>query len=94
MDGELEASTSGGDISLRMVTPADVTLSTTGGSIDIVVPRNMGAEVFLQADEVMLNGSVEFSGSRQEDKIDGRINGGGAKIRAQSHHGEVSLRVE
>jgi hypothetical protein len=91
---DLEASTSGGDISVHMSKAFNVDLSTTGGSIDIVAPGHAGAELILDAGEVYMSGSGNFSGTREEDRIEGELNGGGPTIRATANHGEINLHIQ
>ncbi|HUF09201.1 MAG TPA: DUF4097 family beta strand repeat-containing protein [Rhodothermales bacterium] len=93
MDGELDASTSGGDIEVRMLRSASLSLSTTGGSIEILGPSDLAANVDLRASEVVVEGSVKIQGTVKKDKVDGQLNGGGPTISAVSSGGEVLLAL-
>jgi hypothetical protein len=93
MDGALDASTSGGDIEVRLAAAAELTLSTTGGSIDIHGPSNLGADLRLRASEVALEGGARFQGTKKKNVVDGAVNGGGPRISATSSGGEITLEL-
>ena len=54
----------------------------------------MGADVRLDANEILLSGSMQFQGTRKKDRVDGTINGGGKTIRATANHGEITLHIQ
>lgn len=93
MNGSLDAATSGGDIEVRMTAAAELSLSTTGGSIDILAPSNLGASLNLRASQVAMEGGARFQGTKKKDVVDGTINGGGPRISATSSGGDVTLAL-
>jgi len=92
--GDIEARTSGGSIS------ADITkmgqfarLRTSGGNVDIFVPRNVGLNLDLDGSRVRTK-LTNFSGSMEDDEVEGTINGGGATLSARTSGGTVSVSYQ
>jgi len=91
--GKLRADTSGGSIAVAYVGPAvtDVNLDTSGGGINVGV--DPAAKLSLEADTS--GGSVKVEGlsfeasSREHSHADGPINGGGARLRADTSGGSI-----
>ncbi len=92
VEGQVTAETSGGDIEVRLVGEnRGIRMETSGGSITLYLPD--GAKGDLDASTsgggVKLRLGQQFSGSIQEDEVHGRINGGGALIKAETSGGDI-----
>ena len=77
----LETSTSGGSINVAIVKLGDyVRVSNSGGSIDLQLPKGQGLDLHLEGDKVKTSSLTNFSGSVEDDKVDGKMNGGGTSV--------------
>ena len=93
--GKVRAETSGGNISVN-VTEANkgVYAETSGGNIDIVMPKNISANIDAETSggEVTCDFPVTMQGKLDESRVRGTINGGGNQIHAHTSGGNVRLR--
>jgi DUF4097 and DUF4098 domain-containing protein YvlB len=88
----LETSTSGGDIEVAMATLGKyVRINNSGGDIDLQVPKNLGLDLKLSGDKVRVEELSNFSGRKDENEINGKMNGGGIPITVDGGSGRVSL---
>lgn len=89
--GAVEASTSGGSISATITEMGEFArLRTSGGNVDITVPRNIGLNLDLHGSRVRTQ-LENFSGNMEDDDIEGAINGGGPMLTARTSGGTVRL---
>jgi DUF4097 and DUF4098 domain-containing protein YvlB len=88
----LETSTSGGNIDVSMATLGKyVRINNSGGDIDLQVPKNLGLDLRLSGDKVRVEELNNFSGRKDENEINGKMNGGGIPITVDGGSGRVSL---
>jgi hypothetical protein len=88
----LETSTSGGDIDVAMVTLGKyVRINNSGGDIDLQMPKNQGLDLRLSGDKIRVDELNNFSGTKDENEINGKMNGGGVPITVDGGSGRVSL---
>ncbi len=91
VSGIVEAATSGGSISADLDSIEEsVDLKTSGGSIKIAVPENMGLDLNLQGTYVSTN-LKNFSGKVDRNEVEGQLNGGGPIVFARTSGGKISL---
>jgi DUF4097 and DUF4098 domain-containing protein YvlB len=92
----LDASTSGGSINAQVTEPRDfVKVSTSGGHIDLSVPKDKGYDLRLYGNKMDRNFSLHnFSGTVQDDKIEGTINDGGIPVTAHDSGGKINLSFD
>lgn len=89
----VKASTSAGSINANIDEVGDfLDLSTTAGNITIDLPNNEGYDLDLSGNKVSMSGLNNFSGSKSEKRMDGKVNGGGMEITARASSGRVSIR--
>lgn len=89
--GTIEASTSGGGISANITEMGEFArLRTSGGNVDITVPRNIGLNLDLHGSRVRTQ-LENFSGSMEDDDIQGALNGGGPELTARTSGGTVRV---
>lgn len=92
MNGNVKASTSGGGISASFERPGKyISLSTSAGNIDIDVPNGKGYDLDLSGNRVRMANFSNFNGTKKDDRVQGRLNGGGTTIKARASSGSVSL---
>ncbi len=90
----LETSTSGGNLEVAIKQPGKyVRLSNSGGDISLHIPKNIAADLDLQADQVNVGKLAAFNGTIEKDEVRGKLNGGGIRISADAGSGNVSLTV-
>ncbi len=84
--------TSDGDIDVARAS-GDVTASASDGNIVIGLPEGAGANVALRGDRVRVDGEITIGGELGRDRVEGVVNGGGARIEARTSDGSVTLIV-
>lgn len=87
----VEGSTSGGSIHADFKSVGKyVRLSTSAGGITINMPTPKGLDLDLKGSRV--NASLSnFSGTKEKDRVEGKLNGGGIPVVAHALSGSVSL---
>jgi DUF4097 and DUF4098 domain-containing protein YvlB len=91
LTGELNAVTSHGDISLSNLDAA-VETSTSHGNITLQLPKGKGMNLDLHGKKISVDKLENFSGSKEEKKLKGTLNGGGSIVKAETSQGNVSLK--
>lgn len=90
----LDASTSGGHIRVSIKELGSyVKLTNSGGNIDLEIPGNKGVDLKLLADKISLISPITFSGTKEDDRMEGTLNGGGIPVTVRGTSGRVSLTV-
>jgi hypothetical protein len=89
--GEASFRTGDGDVRIEISQAAPLDISTGDGDIDIVAPRSLAADVELRGEDVELVGGLALEGSVRDGRAQGRINGGGPLIKAETGDGEIRL---
>lgn len=91
--GSLDASTSGGHISAVVTKMGSyVKVRNSGGNVDLQLPSGKGLDLSLSGDKVKVNGMSNFSGSVEDDHVDGKLNGGGTPVTVRG--GRVNVTVK
>ena len=90
----VDGSTSGGSIHADFKAVGKyVKLSTSAGHIDIKIPSQKGLDLDLRGSRV--NASLtNFTGTKEKDRIEGRMNGGGVTVVAHASSGAVNLNFD
>lgn len=92
ISGDVEASTSGGSINAEINVPSEVIeLRTSGGSISVTIPRDLGYDLDLKGNRVRADLN-NFRGEYERDDVEGTMNGGGTRLHARTSGGSVTLR--
>lgn len=90
----VEASTSGGNIEVEIRELGKfVTVSNSGGNIDVEMPGNKGLDLKLRGNRIRTSNLNNFSGEQDDDRIDGKINGGGVPVSIRTS-GSISLALK
>jgi hypothetical protein len=88
----LSASTSGGSIDVELKElRKSVALSNSGGHIDVILPAGKGIDLELTGNKVKTDKLENFSGKIEDDKISGKLNGGGTSVTVKGGGGRVYL---
>ena len=93
--GSLETSTSGGhiDVSIKELGKY-VTITNSGGNVYLKLPPNKGLDLKLRGDKIDTGSLSNFSGSVEEDEVDGKINGGGVPVTVRAGSGRIQLAMK
>jgi len=87
----LVTSTSGGSIDVEIIELGKYAkISNSGGSIDVQLP-NKGLDLKVKGSKIHTDNLKNFSGSVEDEKLDGKLNGGGVPVTITSNSGRVSL---
>lgn len=92
ISGRTDITNSHGDIEVRFTEAADTYLRTSHGDIVITTPDRFPATLDLKGGKVRIASGLDFDGTIERDRANGRIGGGGARIEARTSHGSVTLR--
>ena len=88
----IEASTSGGNVRVEVIELGKfVTLSNSGGRIELSLPKGKGLDLNLEANRVSTGKLENFSGSMKPDEVEGKLNGGGVPVKVKSSSGQIVL---
>ncbi len=90
--GYVTVSTSDGDVELGLIDPDDVNVTISSGDAFLRMPRGLSATLDIKAQDVSMRSFSNFSGDREDSRIRGDLNGGGALIRVRTSDGDVALR--
>lgn len=94
ISGTIKAETSGGNISANIVKlSGTLDLETSGGSIDCTVPKGLGLNLNLSANNIDTPLS-NFTGSAKKDRIQGQMNGGGIPVNLSTSGGSLNLNYK
>lgn len=96
VEGKVRAETSGGDMVVKVKgSNKGVFAETSGGNIDIVVPKSATANIdaATSGGEVHCDLPVTLSGRIDESRVKGTLNGGGNTIHAHTSGGDVRIRA-
>ena len=93
LEGSVDASTSGGNMDIEISKLAEyVTIHNSGGNIHLSLPANKGLDLKLRGDRIHFQNMQNFSGNKEDDKVDGKINGGGVPVSVQTS-GSVTIAL-
>jgi len=89
--GSLDARTSGGNVSADIASlEKSLTLSTSGGNINVKMPMDKGMDLDLSGDRVSVS-MQNFDGTIKDDRVKGKLNGGGIRVRIATSGGNVRV---
>jgi DUF4097 and DUF4098 domain-containing protein YvlB len=92
MSCNLSAGTSGGGVHVELKElKKSVALSNSGGNIDLIIPAGKGVDLELTGNRIKTDKLENFTGKIEEDKISGKLNGGGTSVTVKGGGGRVYL---
>lgn len=91
ISGTINAITSGGNINADIIKLSEkLILKTSGGNINVNIPSGLGLDLDLEADKIITD-LQNFSGTSKNDKIYGKMNGGGIQVQLSTSGGNITL---
>ena len=94
ISGSVDASTSGGNMDIEIEDVGKyVTASNSGGNIQLKMPGNKGLDLRLRGNKIHMSDVKNFSGSQDEHKVTGKINGGGIPVEVNTS-GSITLALQ
>ncbi len=94
ISGSLETATSGGSMNVQVTKLGDyVRVSNSGGNINLQLPKNKGMDLHVEGDKIKVGTLNNFSGNTDDNKIDGKLNGGGVSVVVKTS-GRVNLSMQ
>jgi hypothetical protein len=94
LNASVDASTSGGNILLAVTKLGKyVKLQNSGGSVALTVPKNSGLDLDLSGRMKGTN-FENFSGKIEDNKVRGKLNGGGVPVKIDAGDGRISLELK
>ncbi len=89
----LDTYTSGGNIHVQMSQVGKfVKIDVSGGHVDLQLPSKQGLDLNLHGNKVTADLGGNFSGTKEKDRIDGKLNGGGIPVNV-SGGGRITLTL-
>lgn len=94
ISGSIETSTSGGSINADIKNLGKyVTISNSGGNVNLTLPENKGLNLKLYANRIKTDGLKNFSGKADDDEISGTVNGGGIPVTVNASSGQLNVKM-
>lgn len=94
LSGSLETSTSGGSINADIKELGKfVTISNSGGNVNLTLPENKGLDLKLYANKIHTDALKNFTGKADDDEISGTVNGGGVPITVKASSGHLNVKM-
>lgn len=95
ISGDLEATTSGGHLVVSLNEPGRyVKLTNSGGNTNLTLPNNKGLDLKLTGGKIKMNAHNNFSGTLEEDRIEGKLNGGGIPVTVRAGSGNLYVTLK
>ncbi|QQL51322.1 DUF4097 family beta strand repeat-containing protein [Mucilaginibacter ginkgonis] len=92
LSASLDASTSAGSLHANFKQVGKyVKLDVSAGHIDLTLPAKQGLDLDLSGNRVTGESLPGFSGEHDRDRIRGKVNGGGATVKADAGSGHVNV---
>lgn len=77
----LDASTSAGSVRAQFLSVGkSVKIDVSAGRVDLQLPSKQGLNLDVRADRVVANLGEGFAGNKDKERVEGKLNGGGALI--------------
>jgi hypothetical protein len=93
IDGSVRAHTSGGSVHAEIRTNRGISLSTSGGTISLLLPENVGASIDASTSGGRVSSTLPFSSTETAEPahLRGVINGGGQQVVLHTSGGSIHL---
>ncbi|MEH6304568.1 DUF4097 family beta strand repeat-containing protein [Olivibacter sp. CPCC 100613] len=94
MTGSADLATSAGSTSVNMVNVDKyLKIDVSAGSVNLQLPMDKGLDLNLSAGKVNLPSLGNFSGTKEKDRVVGKLNGGGARVDVHVSVGNLNLEA-
>ena len=93
IDASVRAATSGGSVHAEMRSNRGISLSTTGGTISLLLPENVRASIDARTSGGRVSSALPLSSTETDDRshLRGVINGGGEQVVLHTSGGSIRL---
>jgi len=92
MSGSVDLATSAGSTNLNMLAvDRYVRVDVSAGSVNLQLPLNKGLDLNLHASRISLPSLNNFSGTREKDNVQGKLNGGGIPVDVHVSSGSLNF---
>jgi DUF4097 and DUF4098 domain-containing protein YvlB len=92
LSSSVEAKTSGGNITVEIKQLGKyVKLRNSAGNIDLQLPKSKGVDLDLHGDKINVSELSNFSGSKDDNSLVGKLNGGGIPINVDAGSGRIRV---
>jgi hypothetical protein len=93
--GAIDARTSGGGITASFVDEPSGRLETSGGSIEVTMPADVGVDLDARTSggQVRLDRELVLKGRERRHHVSGEINGGGPTLTVRTSGGSIRIRA-
>jgi len=93
IDGSVRAATSGGSVHAEVRSNRGISLSTSGGTISLLLPENVRASVDASTSGGRVSSTLPFSSTEtaEANHLRGAINGGGQRVVLHTSGGSIHL---
>jgi DUF4097 and DUF4098 domain-containing protein YvlB len=89
----LDATTSAGSFHAQFISVGkSVKIDVSSGHVDLQLPGKQGLNLDLRGDKIETNLADNFSGNKEKERVEGKLNGGGALVEVRGN-GRVNLSV-
>jgi hypothetical protein len=91
----LDVATSGGNIQVSMKGLGKyVKIVNSAGNIDLELPKGKGFDLNLEGSKIKTDQLGNFNGKMGEEKVQGKLNGGGIPVTVKSSGGKINLALK
>jgi hypothetical protein len=88
----LQTATSGGNIDVSFKELGSyVKISNSAGNIDLELPRSKGLDLKLSANRIKTDHFENFNGKVEDERVEGKLNGGGIPVTVMAGSGRINL---
>ncbi len=90
----VETSTSGGSMNVEIKELVKyVRVTNSSGNITVKMPGDKGVNLKVRADKIQIDALTNFSGTKESDEINGKLNGGGIPVTISAGSGRVTMEL-
>lgn len=94
MAGSADLATSAGSTTVNMVSiDKYLKVDVSAGSVNLQLPLNKGLDLNLKAGRINTPSLSNFSGTKEKDRVVGKLNGGGASVDVSVSVGNLNLEA-
>jgi hypothetical protein len=95
ISGSVDAATSGGNIHVEIAQLGKfVKIGNSGGNVNLTLPADKGLDLKITGSRINTGTLKNFSGTLEEDEVNGKLNGGGVPVTVRSSSGRVTLSLK
>jgi len=92
MNCSIQTSTSGGNIDVSVANPGKfISISNSSGKVHLTLPKNKGMNLKFSARKISTPNLVNFSGTADNEQLNGSINGGGIPVSVDAGSGKIEV---